>query len=92
MEEVVKIILDAGGLVVLAGLFVFSWLQDRTKTNKTLEELSKSNKNIADALNILKMSYDLQKEELVKQNMKLDSIHEDVKEIKIREGILWKNN
>ena len=88
MEQVVQIILDAGGLVVLAGLFVFSWLQDRTKTNKTLEELSKSNKNIADALNILKMSYDLQKEELVKQNTKLESIHEDIKEIKIREGIL----
>lgn len=87
MEEAVKIILDAGGLVVLAGLFVFSWLQDRTKTNKTLEELSKSNKNIADALNILKMSYDLQKEEMIKQNAKLDAMHEDIKEIKIREGL-----
>ena len=38
---------------------------------------------ISDALNILKMSYDLQKEEMVKQNAKLDAMHEDIKEIKI---------
>ncbi|MDD4066629.1 MAG: hypothetical protein PHH22_01470 [Clostridia bacterium] len=67
----------------MAGLFVYSWIQDRSKTNKTLEELSKSNVNIADALNILKMSYDLQREQMQEHERKTEIIQQDIKEIKV---------
>ena len=86
MKEITSIVMDAGGLVILAVLFIYSWVQDRTKNNKTLEELSKSNNNIAEALTVLKISYDLQREELNKQNTKLEIIHEDIKSIKNRGG------
>lgn len=82
MKELTSIVMDAGGLVILAVLFVYSWIQDRTKNNKTLEELSKSNNNIAEALNVLKISYDLQREELKKQNTKLELMHDDIKNIR----------
>ena len=83
MENILKFILDTGGLVVMAGLFVYSWIQDRSKTNKTLEELSKSNVNIADALTILKMSYDLQREQMQEHERKTEIIQQDIKEIKV---------
>jgi len=83
LENILKFILDTGGLVVMAGLFVYSWIQDRSKTNKTLEELSKSNVNIADALTILKMSYDLQREQMQEHERKTEIIQQDIKEIKV---------
>ena len=70
----------------MAGLFVYSWIQDRSKTNKTLEELSKSNVNIADALTILKMSYDLQREQMQEHERKTEIIQQDIKEIKVIVG------
>ncbi len=86
MQEIMKMIVDMGGLVVMAGLFVYSWIQDRSKTNKTLEELSKSNINIAEALTVLKMSYDLQREQMQEHERKTDIIQQDIKEIKVIVG------
>jgi hypothetical protein len=71
MEEVInnlETISRVGGLVVMAGLFVWAFIQDRNKNTKLLEELSKtnadnsravealveSNKNIATSLDIIK--------------------------------------
>lgn len=71
MEEVInnlETISRVGGLVVMAGLFVWAYIQDRNKNTKLLEELSKanadnsravealveSNKNIATSLEIIK--------------------------------------
>jgi hypothetical protein len=71
MEEVInnlETIGKLGGLVVMAGLFVWAFIQDRKKNTKLLEELSKtnadnsravealveSNKNIATSLEIIK--------------------------------------
>lgn len=71
MEEVInnlETISRVGGLVVMAGLFVWAFIQDRNKNTKLLEELSKtnadnsravealveSNKNIATSLEIIK--------------------------------------
>ena len=71
MEEIIEnleTISRVGGLVVMAGLFVWAYIQDRKKNTKLLEELSKtnaensravealveSNKNIATSLEIIK--------------------------------------
>ena len=70
MEEIMEIVGKWGGLVIMAGLFVWVFVQDRNKNTKLLEELSKtnsdnsravealveSNKNIATSLEIIKCS------------------------------------
>jgi hypothetical protein len=68
MEEIAELISKFGGLVMMAVLFVWVFIQDRNKNSKLLEELAKtnadnsraidalveSNKNIATSLEIIK--------------------------------------
>ena len=70
MEEIMEIVGKWGGLVIMAGLFVWVFVQDRNKNTKLLEELRQtnsdnsravealveSNKNIATSLEIIKGS------------------------------------
>lgn len=70
MGEIAEIVARYGGLVIMAALFVWVFIQDRAKNTKLLEELSKtnadnsraidalveSNKNIATSLEIIKGS------------------------------------
>lgn len=65
MEEFANLIFNYGGTVVLAALFIYLFIADRKdrkeeKTNNTnvLKELSTSNNNIAESLNLLKTSID----------------------------------
>lgn len=65
MEEFANIIFNYGGTVVLAALFIYIFIADRKdkkeeKENNTqvLKELSNSNNNIAESLNLLKTSID----------------------------------
>ena len=65
MNEVAELISNYGGLVILACLFIYVFLADRNdrkdekeKNGKVLNELSKSNNNIAESLNLLKASID----------------------------------
>ena len=70
MEEIAELVARYGGLIILASLFIWVFIQDRSKNTKLLEELSKSNsdntraidalvesnKNIATSLEIIKGS------------------------------------
>ncbi len=65
MEEFAVMVMKYGGTVILAVLFIYVFISDRNdrkeeKTNNTqvLKELSNSNKNIAESLNLLKTSID----------------------------------
>ena len=65
MEEFANLIFNYGGTVVLAALFIYLFIADRKdrkeeKMNNTnvLKELSTSNNNIAESLNLLKTSID----------------------------------
>lgn len=65
MEEFANLIFNYGGTVVLAALFIYIFIADRKdkkeeKENNTqvLKELSNSNSNIAESLNLLKTSID----------------------------------
>lgn len=87
MEEIVEMVGRFGGLVILASLFVWVFVQDRNKNTKLLEELAKSNadnsravdalvesnKNIATSLDIIKSS-------LVEVNEKADRNYEKLVE------------
>lgn len=58
--EIVASVLQYGGTVIMAGLFVWVFIQDRSKSAKMLEDNSKmlqalaeSNQNIAKSLDII---------------------------------------
>lgn len=58
--EIVKLIFQYGGTVIMAGLFVWVFINDRQKNTKLLEDntemlktLSQSNNNIAKSLEII---------------------------------------
>lgn len=60
LKEIIQSVFQYGGTVIMAVLFVWVFFQDRTKNNKLLEDntkmlesLSRSNDNIAKALDII---------------------------------------
>jgi hypothetical protein len=60
IKDLVQVVFQYGGTVIMAMLFVYVFFQDRTKNNKLLEDntkmlesLSRSNDNIAKALDII---------------------------------------
>ncbi len=60
MQDVIQAIFQYGGTVVMAFLFVWVFIQDKTKNNKMLEDntqmlkvLTESNNNIAKSLDII---------------------------------------
>lgn len=65
MDEITTLIVDYGMTVVLAILFIYVFFSDRkdrkeekANNTKVLGELSNSNQNIAESLNLLKTSID----------------------------------
>lgn len=89
MEEIAELISKFGGLVMMAVLFVWVFIQDRNKNSKLLEELARtnadnaraidalveSNKNIATSLEIIKGT-------LGRVEVKTDKIGEELIETK----------
>jgi hypothetical protein len=65
LEKLVSLVFQFGGTVIMAVLFVYIFFQDRKdlkeekqKNITVLKELSQSNNNIAESLNLLKTSLD----------------------------------
>jgi hypothetical protein len=93
MGETVELVARYGGLVVLAGLFIWQWLEDRKnykeeKQNNAqiLKELSSSNKNIAESLNLLKISIDIQANEFRQHDERAIKEFADIKQEIIKNG------
>lgn len=60
LSEIVTLIFQYGGTIIMAGLFIWVFIQDKTKNNKLLEDntkmlqvLTESNNNIAKSLDII---------------------------------------
>ena len=60
MKEIIQFLFQYGGTVIMAGLFVWVFVQDKTKNNKLQEDnnimlklLTQSNNNIAKSLDII---------------------------------------
>ena len=60
VAEIVQSVFQYGGTVIMAGLFIWVFVQDKTKNNKLLEDntqmlktLAQSNDNIAKSLDII---------------------------------------
>lgn len=76
MDEILKWIGNYGGTIIMAGLFVYVFFQDRNKNTKLLEEnakmlgtLSKSNDNIAKSLDLIQNN-------MITMDQKLDRNYE----------------
>lgn len=93
MEEILGLIAQYGGLVVLAGLFIWQWTEDRknykeekNNNSQILKELSSSNKNIAESLNLLKISIDTQANEFRQHDERAIKEFSDIKQEIIKNG------
>lgn len=60
LAEIIKVLFQYGGTLIMAALFVWVFIQDKTKNNKMLEDntqmlkvLTESNNNIAKSLDII---------------------------------------
>lgn len=60
IKDIVQIVFQYGGTVIMAVLFIWVFIQDKTKNNKLLENntemlqtLTQSNNNIAKSLDII---------------------------------------
>lgn len=60
LAEIIRSIFQYGGTLIMAALFVWVFIQDKTKNNKMLEDntqmlkvLTESNNNIAKSLDII---------------------------------------
>lgn len=103
MEEIAKVIFQYGGTVVMAILFVWLFIQERKdlekereNNNSVLNELSKSNNNIAESLNLLKTSMDNTNTEFKQHDERaiknFAEIKEDLVILKERRWSLWKKH
>ena len=87
MEEIAKLIFQYGGTVIMAVLFVWLFFQERKdlekereNNNSVLQELSKSNNNIAESLNLLKTSMDNTNSEFKQHDERAIKNFEDIRE------------
>lgn len=78
MEDIAKLTFQYGGTVIMAVLFIWVFIQDKTKNNKNIEDntkmlqaLTESNNNIAKALDIISSN-------LVTIDQKVDRNYEEV--------------
>lgn len=78
MEDIATLLFQYGGTVIMALLFVWVFVQDKTKNNKMIEDntkmlqaLTESNNNIAKALDIISNN-------LVTIDDKIDRNYEEV--------------
>lgn len=95
MEECLNLLSNYGGLAVLAGLFLYVFFTDKKErkeekkaNQKLLSEVSASNRNIAESLNLLKMSMDNTNNEFRQHDERaiheFSKIHEDLLILKER--------
>ena len=83
MQDILNWLGDYGGTFVMAGLFVYVFLQDRRKNTKLLEDnaqmleaLTRSNNNIAKSNDNIAESLTLMKENMITIDRKIDRNYE----------------
>lgn len=101
MEETLQLIQSFGGLVILSGLFVWQWIEEKktskeekSNNQKILKELANSNQNIAESLNLLKISIDIQSNEFKQHDERAIREFAEIKQeiMKMEGGMTkWKN-
>jgi hypothetical protein len=85
MEQIAELVSNFGGLIIMASLFVWVFIQDRNKNTKLLEELTKSNADNSRAIDALvesnkniAMSLEIIKDTLCTVEKKADKTYEEL--------------
>lgn len=81
MEDIFNLIGSFGGLVILAGLFVWTFLKDRTKQEEMLSRIDKSNENIAKSIDAINNTTEVLKEYIIKHDERAKKIDDNVEKI-----------
>lgn len=81
MQDVLNLIGSFGGLVILAGLFVWTFLKDRTKNDAMLERIDKSNENMAKSIDAINNTTEVLREYIIKHDERAKRIDDNVEEI-----------
>lgn len=88
MEEIMKMIINYGTSAVIVVLFLYDWYKNKNKIAETLEQnkkclenMEKSNSNIATTLDLLKDSMDTQKAFLQKHDKRCEAIENEIEDI-----------
>lgn len=74
--EIVQAIFQYGGTVIMAVLFVWVFVQDKTKNNKLLEDNSEMLKTLAQSNDNIAKSLDIISNNLVTIDQKIDRNYE----------------
>lgn len=86
MEDVLNLIGSFGGLVILAGLFVWTFLKDRTKNDAMLERIDKSNENMAKSIDAINNTTEVLREYIIKHDERAKRIDDNVEELLKKAG------
>ncbi len=81
MEDVLNLISSFGGLVILAGLFVWTFLKDRVKNDDMLSRIDKSNENIAKSIDAINNTTEVLKEYIIKHDERAKRIDDNVEKL-----------
>lgn len=81
MEDVLNLISSFGGLVILAALFVWTFLKDRTKNDDMLSRIDKSNENIAKSIDAINNTTEVLKEYIIKHDERTKKIDDNVEKL-----------
>lgn len=81
VEDILNLISSFGGLVILAALFVWTFLKDRTKQEEMLARIDKSNENIAKSIDAINNTTEVLKEYIIKHDERAKRIDDNVEKI-----------
>ncbi|MBP3920828.1 MAG: hypothetical protein J6D28_04610 [Bacilli bacterium] len=81
MEDVLNLIGSFGGLVILAALFVWTFLKDRVKNDDMLSRIDKSNENIAKSIDAINNTTEVLKEYIIKHDERAKRIDDNVEKL-----------
>ena len=75
--EIVKIIFQYGGTIIMAGLFVWVFIEDKQKNTKMLEDNSEMLRTLAQSNNNIAKSLDIITSNLVTIDQKIDRNYQE---------------
>lgn len=81
MEDVLNLISSFGGLVILAALFVWTFLKDRAKNDDMLSRIDKTNENIAKSIDAINNTTEVLKEYIIKHDERAKRIDDNVEKL-----------
>lgn len=53
MNEILKVLTDYGVAIIIITLFIYDWIVNKKTNSETLQQIAKSNENIAKSLDII---------------------------------------